>query len=78
LVWFGSSDCIVCGVREDLSHFYLVSPRTADLWEGLYIRILAIIPGFPPDWEFLMLAFTELSWRIEQVVVYHLAVYSVW
>jgi hypothetical protein len=46
LVADGSS-CPHCGALETPQHFFQQCPRIADLWEGLYARLAALVPGLP-------------------------------
>jgi hypothetical protein len=49
--------CPHCGALETPRHFFQQCPRIADLWDGLYARLVALVPGLPSDVELLMLAF---------------------
>ncbi len=44
------------------------------MWEGLYSRLVALVPGLPSDVELLMLAFPAAPVAVERLVVAHVAV----
>jgi hypothetical protein len=48
--------------------------RVADLWDGLYVRLLSLVPGFPSDRDLLWLAFPPCPLGTERLVVAHLGV----
>ncbi len=66
--------CPHCGALESPSHFFQQCPCIADLWEGLYARLVTLLPGLPLDVEFLMLAFPASLITVERVVAAHVAV----
>jgi hypothetical protein len=66
--------CPHCGVLETPRHFFQQCPCIADLWEGLYARLVALVPGLPSDVELLMLAFPAAPVAVERMVVAHVAV----
>ncbi len=59
----GGGEWRACSVVEDVPHFSLFCPFIADLWEGLYVRLLGLISCLAWDWEILMLAFSSLGCR---------------
>jgi hypothetical protein len=46
--------------RVDETYFFLWWWLTVDLWESLYITVLSWASNFPPDWDWLMLAFPKM------------------
>jgi hypothetical protein len=66
--------CPHCGALETPQHFFQQCPRIADLWDGLYARLVALVPGLPSDVELLMLAFPAAPMAVERMVVAHVAV----
>ncbi len=66
--------CPHCGALESPRHFFQQCPHIADLWEGLYARLVALVPGLPSDVELLMLAFQATPVAVERLVVAHVAV----
>ncbi len=73
---WGRSDgaCPHCGDPEEVEHFFQRCRRVADLWDGLYVRLLSLVPGFPSDWDLLWLAFPPCPPAVERLVVAHLGV----
>jgi hypothetical protein len=61
--------CPHCGALETTRHFFQLCPRKADLWDGLDVRLVTMVPGLPSDLELLMLAFLALVASVERVVV---------
>ncbi len=57
-----------------MPHFLQCCPRISDLWDSLYIKLLAVVPGLPSGWELLMLFFPVCSASVESLVVAHLGV----
>jgi hypothetical protein len=45
-----------------------------NLWDGLYVRLLSLVPGFPSDRDLLWLAFPPCPLAVERLVVAHLGV----
>jgi hypothetical protein len=39
--------CARCGGCEDVPHFLQCCPRISDLWDSLYITLLAVCLAFP-------------------------------
>jgi hypothetical protein len=66
--------CPHCGALESPAHFFQQCPPIADLWEGLYARLVTLVPGLPSDVELLMLAFPASPVAVERVVVAHVDV----
>jgi hypothetical protein len=67
--------CPHCGALETPRHFFQQQcPRIADLCEGLYARLVTLVPGLPSDVELLMLAFPAAPEAVERMVVAHVAV----
>ncbi len=66
--------CPHCGDLEEVEHFFQRCRREADLSDGLYVRLLSLVPGFPSDWELLWLAFPLCPPAVERLVVAHLGV----
>jgi hypothetical protein len=50
----------------------LYEDRLADLWDGLYVRLLSLVPGFLSDRDLLWLAFPPCPLGTERLVVAHL------
>jgi hypothetical protein len=72
--------CPHCGEPEEVEHFFQRCQRVADLWDGLYVRLLALVPGFPSDRDLLWLAFPPCPLGTERLVVAHigLLVAEIW
>jgi hypothetical protein len=66
--------CAHCGELEVVENFFQSCQRVADLWDGLYVRLLSLVLGFPSDGELLRLAFPSCSSVVERLVVAHLGV----
>jgi hypothetical protein len=66
--------CPHCGEPEEAEHFFQRCQRVADLWDGLYVRLLSLVPGFPSDRNLLWLAFPPCPLTVERLVVAHLGV----
>ena len=66
--------CPHCGEPEEVEHFFQRCQRVADLWDGLYVRLLSLVPGFPSDRDLLWLAFPPCPLAVERLVVAHLGV----
>ncbi len=66
--------CPHCGDPEEVEHFFQCCRQVADLWDGLYVRLLSLVPGFPSDWDLLWLAFPPCPPAVERLVVAHLGV----
>jgi hypothetical protein len=64
--------CAHCGDIEDVVHFFQRCPPAADLWDGLYVKLLSLVPGFSSD--LLMLAFPTCPASVERLEVAHLGV----
>jgi hypothetical protein len=43
--------CAHCGGCEDVTHFFKYCPLVLDLWGSLYVKLLAVVPSFPSDWD---------------------------
>jgi hypothetical protein len=41
--------CGQCGGLEDMQHFFQWCPMMADLWDGLYFRLVGLMPGLLSD-----------------------------
>jgi hypothetical protein len=67
-------NCPHCGAPESPAHFFQQCPRIADLSDGLYARLVSLVPGLPADVELLMLAFPASPALVERMVVAHVAV----
>ncbi len=65
--------CPHCGALETPRHFFQLSPRIADLWDGLYAMLVTLVPRLPSDLELLMLAFPASLASVERCVVAHVA-----
>jgi hypothetical protein len=75
LVEFGLEACGPCGGLEDVQHFFQRCPLVADLWEGLYFKLVGLMPGLPSDFKLLMLAFPAVPAAVERLMVAHLGVF---
>jgi hypothetical protein len=64
--------CPHCWEPEEVEHFFQRCQRVADLWDGLYVRLLSLVPGFPSDRDLLWLAFPPCPLGTERLVVAHL------
>jgi hypothetical protein len=53
------------------AHLFKHCPCISDLWDSLYAKM---VPGFPSDWEQLLLAFLACLAPAERLVVAHLGV----
>jgi hypothetical protein len=75
LAGFGLEAGGPCGGLEDVQHFFQRCPLVAVLWEGLYFKLVGLMPGLPSDLELLMLAFPAIPVTLERLVVAHLGVF---
>jgi hypothetical protein len=60
--------CPHCGALETTHHFFQLCPRIADLWDGLYARLVTMVTGLPSD-----MAFPVSMVSVERCVVAHVA-----